>query len=259
MLKKHISDFEVLQNISLNQDTFLLVLKHPEKLPHIDAGQFVEVLVDDAPHTFLRRPISVHDVDFDLNTLTLFIKIVGKGTEKLSYLKVGQNLNLVYPLGNTFSIVKSQKVLLAGGGCGIAPLLYLAKVLSKNNCDVHILLGAKASCDILQIKEYEKYGQVHITTDDGSMGVKGFLIQHPVLKNEIKSFNRIYSCGPERMMMAVAKIAKANIVNCEVSLENTMACGIGACLCCVVNTTEGHKCVCTEGPVFNINNLKWQI
>ena len=259
MLKKHISDFKVLQNIRLNHDTFLLVLNHPEKLPQINAGQFVEVLIDDAPHTFLRRPISVHDIDFKLNTLTLFIKIVGKGTEKLSQLKAGEKLNLVYPLGNTFTIVKKQKVLLAGGGCGIAPLLYLAKVLFNNNCDVHIILGAKASCDILQVEEYKKYAHVYITTDDGSQGVKGFLVQHPLIKNDIRFFNRIYTCGPERMMQSVAKIAKANNVECEVSLENTMACGIGACLCCVVDTVEGHKCVCTEGPIFNINNLKWQI
>lgn len=259
MIKKNITDFVVKKNSRLNHDTFLLVLQHPSILPQIKAGQFVEAFVDDAPHTFLRRPLSVHDVDYDSNTLTLFVKIVGKGTQKLSQLKEGEALNLVYPLGNTFSIVKNQKVLLAGGGCGMAPLLYLAKELCVNNCDVHIVLGAKASCDILLVDEYKKYGHVYITTDDGSLGVKGFLIQHPVIKNDIKSFNIIYTCGPERMMHAIAKIAVAHNVNCEVSLENTMACGIGACLCCVVDTKEGHKCVCTEGPVFNIKNLKWQI
>jgi len=259
MLKKYINDFTVKENLRLNNDTFLLVLKHPEKLPVINAGQFVEVLVENAPHTFLRRPISVHDVDYKLNTLTLFVKIVGKGTQKLSQLKVHDTLNIVYPLGNSFTIVEKQKVLLAGGGCGIAPLMYLAKVLLQHKCDVHILLGARSSCDILLHDAFKKLGTVHITTDDGSLGTEGFLVQHPVIKDEIKSFAGIYACGPERMMKAVAKIADSNNVACEVSLENTMACGIGACLCCVVDTNTGHKSVCTEGPVFNIKDLKWQI
>jgi len=259
MLKKHINDFIVKDNIRLNHDTFLLILQHPVRMPQIEAGQFVEVLVEDDSHTFLRRPISVHDVNYKLNTLTLFVKIVGKGTEKLSRLIKGNTLNLVYPLGNSFTIVKQQKVLLAGGGCGIAPLMYLAKVLCFNKCDVHILLGAKSSCNILLLDTFKKLGTVYITTDDGSLGTKGFLIQHAVIKDEIKSFSRIYTCGPERMMQAVARMAKNNNVACEVSLENTMACGIGACLCCVVDTKSGHKCVCTEGPVFNINDLRWQI
>ena len=259
MLKKYINDFIVKDNIRLNHNTFLLILKHPSTLPQIAPGQFVEVLVADEPHTFLRRPLSVHDVDIEQNTLTLFVKIVGKGTEKLSHLLKGSTLNIIYPLGHSFTIVKSQKVLLAGGGCGIAPLMYLARVLLQNKCDVHILLGAQSNCDILLVDGYQKFGNVYFTTDDGSLGTKGFLIQHPILKNEINTFERVYTCGPERMMHAVARIAKNNNVPCEVSLENTMACGVGACLCCVVETTTGHKCVCTDGPVFNINDLKWQI
>jgi len=258
-MNKTITDFTIAQNIRLNHDTFLLLLKHPEVMPPILAGQFVQVLVEDAPHTFLRRPISVHDVDYENNILTLFVKIVGKGTQKLSELSAGNTLNLIYPLGNSFTILNNQKVLLAGGGCGIAPLLYLAKVLLNENCDVHFLLGAKSSKDILLLETFNKYGHIHVCTDDGSMGIKGLLIQHPVIKNDLKTFSMVYTCGPERMMQAVAKMAKAAEVSCEVSLENTMACGIGACLCCVVKTNEGHKCVCTEGPVFNSNNLSWPI
>jgi len=259
MFKKYINDFTVKDNIRLNSDTFLLVLQHPAILPQIIPGQFVEALVEDAPFTFLRRPFSVHDVDLEQNTITLFIKIVGKGTEKLSYLLNGNTLNLVYPLGNSFTIVKRQKVLLVGGGFGIAPLMNLAKVLFHSQCDVHILLGARSSCDILLLDTFKKYGKVYITTDDGSLGIKGFLTQHPAIKDEIKSFERLYVCGPEVMMQSVARLAKKNNVTCEVSLENTMACGIGACLCCVVDTESGHRCVCTDGPVFNINDLKWQI
>ena len=111
--------------------------------------------------------------------------------------------------------------------------------------------------DLLQLEEFAKYGEVYTTTEDGSHGEKGYVTQHSIL-NKVR-FEQIYTCGPKPMMVAVAKYAKSNQIECEVSLENTMACGIGACLCCVENTTEGHLCVCKEGPVFNINKLLWQI
>ena len=111
--------------------------------------------------------------------------------------------------------------------------------------------------DLLQLEEFVKYGEVYTTTEDGSHGEKGYVTQHSIL-NKVR-FEQIYTCGPKPMMVAVAKYAKSNQIECEVSLENTMACGIGACLCCVENTTEGHLCVCKEGPVFNINKLLWQI
>ncbi|MDD4419004.1 MAG: dihydroorotate dehydrogenase electron transfer subunit, partial [Bacteroides graminisolvens] len=105
--------------------------------------------------------------------------------------------------------------------------------------------------------EFTQYGNVFTTTEDGSMGEKGYVTQHSLLSTQ--TFNKIYTCGPKPMMMAVAKYAKTNNIECEVSLENTMACGFGVCLCCVENTTEGHICVCKEGPVFNIKKLLWQI
>ena len=98
-----------------------------------------------------------------------------------------------------------------------------------------------------------------VTTDDGSLGEKGFVTKHSILDDPEIKFDKIYTCGPEIMMKAVAKMARSKGIDCEVSLENTMACGIGACLCCVTETIDGNKCVCTEGPVFNINDLKWQI
>jgi len=259
MLKKQICDFEILENKKLNHDTFLLLLKYPGDLPTVLPGQFAEVLVENAPHTFLRRPLSIHDVDYIKNTITLFIKIAGKGTEKLSHIKKGTLLNIIFPLGNTFTLLNKKKVLLAGGGCGVAPLFYLARKLYEKKCTIDIVLGAKSSSDILRSSAYKKFGDVHITTDDGSSGIKGFIIRHPLIKNELHNYDIIYTCGPERMMQSVASLAKKAGVRCEVSLENMMACGIGACLCCVTDTQNGHKCVCTDGPVFNINDLKWQI
>ena len=109
----------------------------------------------------------------------------------------------------------------------------------------------------MQLDLFGKYGDVYITTEDGTEGEKGFVTQHSVLTKE--SFDRISTCGPKPMMVAIAKFAKANSISCEVSLENMMACGLGACLCCVEKTVKGNVCVCKEGPVFNINDLTWQI
>ena len=118
------------------------------------------------------------------------------------------------------------------------------------------LLGARTQNDLLMLDEFKKYGRVFITTEDGSIGEKGFVTNHSVLQQEL--FDRISTCGPTPMMKAVARLALEKGIDCEVSLENLMACGVGACLCCVEKTTEGNLCVCKEGPVFNIKRLLWQ-
>jgi len=134
-------------------------------------------------------------------------------------------------------------------------LLYLAKHLKSNNRSFDILMGFRNKDRIIEYEEYKKLGKVYLTTEDGSQGEKGFVTQHSILAQKI--FPRIYCCGPESMMKAVAGYSIENKIHCEVSLENLMACGIGVCLCCVVNTTSGNVCSCTEGPVFNVNKLKW--
>lgn len=259
MLQKSITDFIVVENRKLNEDTFLLILKHPDILPQVEPGQFAEVLITGNPSVFLRRPISIHDADQKSQTITLFVKIAGKGTAHLSNISEGSLLNLVFPLGNSFTLLKKKKVLLAGGGCGVAPLLYLAKRLKEASCTVDFLLGARSSCDLLLKDTFAGYGTVYTATDDGTEGFKGFLTAHPLLTEQITDYDRVYTCGPELMMKSVAALCDKADISCEVSLENTMACGVGACLCCVVKTTEGHKCVCTEGPVFSSNQLTWQI
>lgn len=252
---KKIIDFTVQENRHLNTDTFLLIL-HSSELPEIKAGQFVNVKVEDSPSTFLRRPISVHDVDAQKGLLYLLIKIAGNGTAKLSTLQAGDKLNIILPLGNWFTQPESGRCLLVGGGVGIAPLLHLSKELRTKGLDTVVLIGTRTVRDIVLKEEFEKYGKVYYTTEDGSFGDKGYPTQHSILKEH---FDHIFCCGPSPMMKAVAQYAYVNHINCEVSLENMMACGIGACLCCVNDTKEGHKCVCTDGPVFNINDLKWQI
>lgn len=237
----------------------LLKLTDGEPLPDMKPGQFVEVKVDGSASTFLRRPISIHYVDRENNQLWLLIQTIGDGTRALSRLRKGDTLNVLFPLGNGFSEVKKEceNVLLIGGGVGVAPLLEYGKYLRDNGAVPTFLLGARSKSDLLQLDLFKEIGDVYVTTEDASEGEKGYVTQHSVLG--LKTFDRISSCGPKPMMISVARFAKAHDIECEVSLENMMACGLGACLCCVEKTVKGNVCVCKEGPVFNINQLTWQI
>ena len=187
------------------------------------------------------------------------VKVLGKGSKKLAGIKPGENLNLIYPLGKGFTIPEqNERVLLVGGGSGIAPMLFLAKKAALPIGNVDILLGARYGTDHVNADSYRQYGSLHYASEDGTMGEKGMVTYHSVF-NSLDSFNKLYACGPEGMMKAVARLAKQHDIFCEVSLENLMACGFGVCLCCIEPTVRGNVCVCTEGPVFNINELKWQI
>ncbi len=255
-MSKQIADLKIIGNKKLNNDFFILELTGDQKLPEMKPGQFVQAKVEGSPETFLRRPLSIHDVDYGRNTFKLLIQLAGKGTRQLSTLKNGDFLNLVYPLGNSFTMpVQGEKILLVGGGCGVAPLLFLARTLKKNGHVPDILLGFRNKERIIEYEQYLKIGKVFVTTDDGSVGEKGFVTAHSLLTEN--SYRRVYCCGPETMMRAVAEWSKKNDSICEVSLENLMACGFGACLCCVVDTVNGHLCTCTDGPIFNIKDLKW--
>ena len=253
---KKITDFRLIEKKEWAKSTFLL-LQSDEPLEEIKAGQFVQVRVDDAQYTYLRRPISIHDVDYQNRTITLLVQRVGEGTNKMSDIEIGDTLNIIYPLGNGFTIPENNEgnVILVGGGIGIAPLYYLGKMLKEKGIEPQFLLGGRSKSDLIMLEEFESVGKVYITTNDGSLGEAGFVTQHSIWKE--KRFDMIYTCGPKPMMMAVTKIARENNIDCEVSLENLMACGLGACLCCVENTIEGNVCVCKEGPVMNINKLLW--
>lgn len=258
-MKKYVKDLTVASVEFPHELYVLLKLTDTEPLPETKAGQFVEVRVDGSPKTFLRRPISINYVDREKNQLWLLIKKVGEGTHRLAELHVGDKVNLVFPLGNGFSPVQKQgeKVLLVGGGVGVAPLLDYGKYLKDNGAQPVFLLGARSKSDLLELDLFGQIAPVHVTTEDGSEGEKGFVTQHTLLNNE--KFDRISVCGPKPMMVSVARYAKATDTPCEVSLENMMACGLGACLCCVEKTVKGNVCVCKEGPVFDINDLTWEI
>lgn len=227
-----------------------------EQLPEILPGQFVQIRVDQSKSTFLRRPISINFVDREANELWLLVRNAGEGTRHLINLKKGDIVNMLLPLGNGFTMPadRDSKVLLIGGGVGVAPLLEFGKTLFENGYCAEFLLGARSQSDLLELDLFDRYGKVHVSTDDGSKGEKGVVTLHSVLESE---WDRIYCCGPAPMMKAVASKARELGAECEVSLENMMACGLGACLCCVEKTVKGNVCVCTEGPVFNINQLTW--
>ena len=254
-MAKQIADFKLVEKLDFGRSV-LLRLRGQQPLPDIAPGQFVQVRIDGSPSTYLRRPISIHDVDVRQNEIRLLVQQVGEGTRHLAAAETGDSINVILPLGNGFSMPeRGERCMLVGGGIGIAPLYYLAKVLNEKGIRPTLLLGGKTEADLLRLADYQKLGETFVTTEDGSRGEKGFVTMHSVWQEQ--SLDKIYVCGPKPMMKAVAKLAAEKNVWCEVSLENLMACGLGACLCCVEDTVEGHVCVCKEGPEFNTRRLKW--
>lgn len=258
LVMKQIRDFRIVENRRLHSLYTLLRLTPADglELPMIKPGQFVQVAIDDSKTTFLRRPISINLVDREANELWLLVRNAGDGTAKLMEKAANDVLNLILPLGNGFSVPenKDAKILLIGGGVGVAPLLEYGRHLKANGYEPIFLLGARSQNDLLELELFSKVGRVCLSTDDGSIGEPGVVTQNTILDSK---WDFIYCCGPAPMMKAVAAKAKGIGADCEVSLENMMACGVGACLCCVERTVKGNVCVCTEGPVFNINELTW--
>lgn len=251
---KYCIDLTVSAVEHINEKYVLIRLTQSAPLPKMQPGQFVEIKVEDSPSTFLRRPISINYVDEAKNELHLLVAIVGDGTRHLAQLKSGDTLNVMLPLGNGFSLSPTEGRLLVGGGVGVAPLLYLGKKIREAGGEPTFLLGARSKKDLLMLDSFREYGRVLVTTEDGSEGEKGFVTDHSIWQKE--KFNLISTCGPMPMMKAVARMATTLDIECELSLENKMACGLGACLCCVEKTKDkGNICVCTEGPVINAKRL----
>ncbi len=256
---KKVLDFIIRTNQKLNEQNHLIQAYPASKEPleEMLPGQFVQIYVDNSPSVFLRRPISINFVDYAANEVWLLVQNVGKGTEKICEKRAGEILNIILPLGNSFTLPqnKSDKLLLVGGGVGTAPLYFLGKILHDKGFKPTFLLGGRSDKNILQTELFEKIGETFYTTEDGTKGEKGFVTHHSLLQKE--KFDFIYTCGPKPMMVAVANYAREKSIGCEASLENLMACGFGACLCCVEKTNKGNLCACTEGPVFNIEQLQW--
>ena len=211
-------------------------------------GQFISVYTKD-PSKLLPRPISLCEVDQELGRLRIVYRIVGAGTQEFAAYQAGDEITVMGPLGNGFTL-KDKKAFLIGGGIGIPPMLELAKQL---NCEKQMVLGYR---DVLFLnQEFEPYGSVYVATEDGSAGTKGNVLD-AIRANSLKA-DVIYACGPTPMLRALKAYAEENGIECWLSLEEKMACGIGACLACVCKSKEvdehthvHNKRICKDGPVF---------
>ncbi len=244
---KFVQDAKVLAQQELATDVFFLVVEAPEIARAAKAGQFVQLRILSGDFT-LRRPVGVAAVDQRKGSVAFIYRVVGRGTKALSALMPGEMVNVLGPLGHGFAM-KYQRPLIVGGGMGLSPLLYYADAM-KGKADV--LMGGKTAEELFWTKLFDDLTQeVFVTTDDGSLGTKGFTTTLLPELLEKGDYDVIVTCGPEVMMRGVAKIAKEHGLPCEVSLEKRMACGLGACLSCSIDTTDGkRKKVCKDGPVF---------
>jgi dihydroorotate dehydrogenase electron transfer subunit len=227
-------------------------------------GQFVHIRLGDSHEPLLRRPFSIHKVNG--STLEILYQVVGQGTAAFSRKKAGEYLDIIGPLGNGFGLLSSRpNILIVAGGMGVAPLVFFAKGLAQNTkhktqTPNKVLIGATTKVQILCEKDFIDSGySVKIATDDGSRGFKGYVSE--LLKQELLTMDyrlsAIYACGPKQMLKEVAAIGCKYDIPAQISLEEHMACGVGACLGCAVNTRGGFKCVCKEGPVFDAAQIIW--
>lgn len=222
-------------------------------MPEMMPGQFVEVGVDKA-HVLLNRPFSIFNRTDKM--LELLVKPLGRASSALMDYRVGDTMEVIAPLGRGFDLCAPvHDVLLIGGGVGIAPMYYQARMLREHGKTVTIIYGERTAPDAELCRLLESVATLHICTDDGSAGFHGFVTQHPALL--ARKYQVVQVCGPMPMMKSLHGICRQMAIPAQFSLENKMACGLGACLCCVENTTSGHRCVCTDGPVFNSDELPW--
>ena len=238
--------YEIIENIKIAKDAYKMILKGNTKAI-LFPGQFINIKIKDC---YLRRPISV--CDYDTETITIIYKVVGQGTDILSKMKKGETLDILVGLGNGFDIRKCEgnRPLIIGGGVGTPPMYRLCKDLIKKSKEPIVVLGFNSKEDVFFEEEFKKLGvKTYITTVDGSYGQKGFVTD--VIKN--LDYSYYYACGPQIML----KFLAADFKNGEVSLEAKMGCGFGACMGCSIETTNGPKRVCKEGPVFDAAEVKF--
>ena len=250
---KTVETAEVLSLDFISENICDMRLYAPEITAEAKAGQFVEVYPDNGVN-LLSRPISICEINKDKGSLRLVFQIVGKGTKLFSKLKKGDRIRLLGPCGNGYTLCEGRNILV-GGGIGVPPLLETCKELKG---DKVVVLGFRSGSFLAE--EFEKLGaKVYITTDDGSKGFKGNVVD--LLRSENITGDMIYSCGPKVMLKFLSMYAEEKGIKCQVSMEERMACGIGACVGCVVKIKdkEGwtYKKVCKDGPVFDSREVCW--
>ena len=239
---------KVLHNERIEEGVYDLWLDAGDMATRAQPGQFLSLYCNNGGR-LLPRPISICEIDKKSKRIRLVYRVMGEGTKEFTELKSGDFIDCMGPLGKGFTL-EGKKALIIGGGIGIPPLLELAKQLT---CEKDIVLGYRDATFLN--KEFEKYGKVYISTEDGSVGRKGNVID--VIKENDLTADIIFSCGPTPMLRGVKEFALANKIKAQLSLEERMACGIGACLACVCQSKEvdhhtnvNNKRICKEGPVF---------
>ena len=241
------SIFEIRNNEALTDSVYKMILAG-DTSDITNCGQFVNIQLDGM---FLRRPISV--CDYDNETLTLVYKVVGKGTEAMASMVAGTKLDILTGLGNGYDLtLAGEKPVLLGGGVGVPPMYNLAKKLREQGKEVKVILGFNTANEIFYEEEFKALGcDVTVTTVDGSYGVKGFVTT--VLEN--MDYTYFYTCGPEPMLKAVHK---TSVTSGQMSFEERMGCGFGACMGCSSKTLTGYKRICKEGPVMKKEEILWE-
>lgn len=246
---------KIISQTSLAEGIFDMTLQAEEIAAQAKPGQFISVYVNDKSK-ILPRPISICGINKEEGTLRIVYRIAGEGTKQLSGYQPGETVEILGPLGNGFSMKKEQAVLI-GGGIGIPPMLELAKQL---DCEKTIVLGYRDSQLFLK-EEFEPYGNVVISTEDGSVGTRGNVID--AIKEQGVEGTIIYACGPTPMLRGIKAYAMEQEIEAQISLEERMACGIGACLGCVCQSKDidhhshvHNKRVCKDGPVFDAREVE---
>ena len=238
--------YKISENSKIAPGVFKMILKGNTGA-FTAPGQFLNIKIDGL---FLRRPISLCDLNGD--ELTIIYKVVGKGTEELSGMKAGEELDILTGLGNGYDMTLSgDRPLLIGGGVGVPPMYLLAKRLREKNKEVSVILGFNTVSELFFEDEFKKLGcRVFVTTADGSYGVKGF-----VTDALTSDYTYVYSCGPEPMLKALYRTIKTSG---QFSFEERMGCGFGACMGCTCKTITGYKRICKDGPVLKKEEILWE-
>lgn len=246
----------VVRQEQIATDIYSLWLDTDRIATHAKPGQFVSLYCNEGSR-LLPRPISICEIDKKEGQIRLVYRVAGKGTDEFSKMCVGTQVKVVGPLGNGFTL-KDKKAFLIGGGIGIPPMLELAKNL---DCEKQMVLGYRND-ELFLAEEFKQYGKVYVATEDGSVGTKGNVLD-AIRENGLKA-DIIYACGPTPMLRALKDYAAENNIECWISMEERMACGIGACLACVCKSKEKdahsnvkNKRVCKEGPVFPAGEVEF--
>ena len=249
--------FPIVQKKNLAKNIFDLTISCPQIATEAVPGQFVHVK---APGFQLRRPISICGIDREKGTIRIVFEIRGEGTEKIAALNPGELIDILGPLGHGYTILSPDaKVVVIGGGIGVPPLLQTAAAYGKN---ATAIIGFRNAAAVILKEDFEKNGaRVILCTDDGTAGVHGFVTTALEKLLEEEKPDLICACGPTPMLKGVAAMAEGKGIACEISLEERMACGVGACLGCacktVKNGVEGYSHVCKDGPVFNSKEVRF--